>query len=77
MPTIKELTNRLKNLQNTKKITAAMKMVSASKLRRAQEAIERTRPYRAELTKLLSDLQNAVAGQDLPKKPPSGSNPVR
>ena len=68
MPTIKELTNRLKNLQNTKKITAAMKMVSASKLRRAQEAIERTRPYRAELTKLLSDLQNAVAGQDLPEE---------
>lgn len=68
MPTIKELTNRLKNLQNTKKITAAMKMVAASKLRRAQEAIERTRPYRAELTTLLSDLQTAVAGQDLPEE---------
>lgn len=66
MPTIKELTNRLKNLQNTKKITAAMKMVAASKLRRAQEAIERTRPYRSELTTLLSDLQTAVTGQDLP-----------
>lgn len=68
MPTIKELTNKLKNLQNTKKITAAMKMVAASKLRRAQEAIERTRPYRAELTRLLSDLQSAVAGQDLPEE---------
>ena len=67
MPTIKELTNKLKNLQNTKKITAAMKMVAASKLRRAQEAIERTRPYRAELTRLLSDLQSAVAGDDLPE----------
>lgn len=68
MPTIKELTNKLKNLQNTKKITAAMKMVAASKLRRAQEAIERTRPYRAELTRLLSDLQSAVAGDDLPEE---------
>jgi F-type H+-transporting ATPase subunit gamma len=68
LPTIKELTNKLKNLQNTKKITAAMKMVAASKLRRAQEAIERTRPYRAELTKLLSDLQSAVAGEDLPEE---------
>lgn len=68
MPTIKELTNKLKNLQNTKKITAAMKMVAASKLRRAQEAIERTRPYRHELTSLLSDLQSAVAGQDLPEE---------
>ncbi|HNY29738.1 MAG TPA: ATP synthase F1 subunit gamma [Fibrobacteria bacterium] len=66
MPTIKELTNKLKNLQNTKKITAAMKMVAASKLRRAQEAIERTRPYRHELTTLLADLQSAVAGQELP-----------
>jgi F-type H+-transporting ATPase subunit gamma len=68
LPTIKELTNKLKNLQNTKKITAAMKMVAASKLRRAQEAIERTRPYRAELTRLLSDLQSAVAGDDLPEE---------
>jgi F-type H+-transporting ATPase subunit gamma len=68
LPTIKELTNKLKNLQNTKKITSAMKMVAASKLRRAQEAIERTRPYRAELTRLLSDLQSAVAGDDLPEE---------
>lgn len=67
MPTIKELTNKLKNLQNTKKITAAMKMVAASKLRRAQEAIERTRPYRSELTALLSDLQAQVAVEDLPE----------
>lgn len=65
MPTIKELTGRIKNLQNTKKITAAMKMVAASKLRRSQEAIERTRPYRAELTGLLADLQAQVAGEDL------------
>ena len=67
MPTIKELTNKLKNLQNTKKITAAMKMVAASKLRRAQVAIERTRPYRAELAALLSDMQSRVAGEDLPE----------
>lgn len=67
MPTIKELTGRIKNLQNTKKITAAMKMVAASKLRRSQEAIERTRPYRAELTELLSDLQALVAQEDLPE----------
>lgn len=67
MPTIKELTGRIKNLQNTKKITAAMKMVAASKLRRSQEAIERTRPYRAELTTLLADLQALVALEDLPE----------
>jgi len=66
VPTIKELTGKLKNLQNTKKITAAMKMVAASKLRRSQEAIERTRPYRSELTALLADFQAQVAGEDLP-----------
>ena len=75
MPTIKELTNKLKNLQNTKKITAAMKMVAASKLRRAQEAIERTRPYRGELTALLSDLQARVAGEDLPQDVSPWLNP--
>ena len=68
MPTIKELTGRIKNLQNTKKITAAQKMVAASKFRRAQEAIERTRPYRSELTRLLADLQSTVAGEDLPEE---------
>jgi F-type H+-transporting ATPase subunit gamma len=75
VPTIKELTGRIKNLQNTRKITAAQKMVAASKLRRAQEAIERTRPYRAELTRLLSELQTAVAGDDLPEEAAVWLNP--
>jgi F-type H+-transporting ATPase subunit gamma len=66
LPTIKELTGRIKNLQNTKKITSAQKMVAASKLRRAQESIERTRPYRFELTALLSDLQTRVSREDIP-----------
>jgi F-type H+-transporting ATPase subunit gamma len=65
LPSIKELNNKLKNYQNTKKITSAMKLVAASKLRRAQEAIERTRPYRAELTGLLADLHGSLAGADV------------
>jgi F-type H+-transporting ATPase subunit gamma len=64
LPSIKELNNKLKNYQSTKKITSAQKLVAASKLRRAQEAIERTRPYRAELTGLLADLQSSLAGAD-------------
>ena len=64
MPNTKELNNKLKNYQSTKKITSAQKLVAASKLRRAQEAIERTRPYRAELTGLLADLQSSLAGAD-------------
>jgi len=65
LPSIKELNNKLKNYQNTKKITSAMKLVAASKLRRAQEAIERTRPYRAELTGLLADLHGSLVGADI------------
>lgn len=64
MPSIKELNNKLKNYQSTKKITSAQKLVAASKLRRAQEAIECTRPYRSELTGLLADLQSSLAGAD-------------
>lgn len=71
MPSIKELTNKLKNYQSTKKITSAMKLVAASKLRRAQEATERTRPYRAELSRLLADLQASLrtTDQDLSSSP--------
>lgn len=65
MPSIKELTNKLKNYQSTKKITSAMKLVAASKLRRAEEATERTRPYRAELSGLLADLQSSLRTMDV------------
>lgn len=65
MPSIKELTNKLKNYQSTKKITSAMKLVAASKLRRAQDATERTRPYRAELSGLLADLQASLQTLDV------------
>jgi len=65
LPSIKELTNKLKNYQSTKKITSAMKLVAASKLRRAQDATERTRPYRAELSGLLADLQASLQTLDV------------
>lgn len=56
MAGLKEILGRLKSVRNTKKITYAMKLVSAAKLRKAQEAVVRSREYTDSLTKLLSEL---------------------
>ena len=45
MPSLKDLKNRIGSVKNTRKITKAMQMVAAAKLRRAQEAAEAARPY--------------------------------
>ena len=45
MPSLKDLKNRIESVKNTRKITKAMQMVAAAKLRRAQEAAEAGRPY--------------------------------
>ena len=51
---LKEVRERIVSVQNTKQITSAMKMVAAAKLRRAQEAITRMRPYAEKLQAVLS-----------------------
>jgi F-type H+-transporting ATPase subunit gamma len=56
MPSLRETKNRIKSVKNTEKITRAMKMVAASKLRRAQEAVTRPRPYAKKLSELISAL---------------------
>jgi F-type H+-transporting ATPase subunit gamma len=56
VPSLRETKNRIKSVKNTEKITRAMKMVAASKLRRAQEAVIRPRPYAAKLLDLMSAL---------------------
>ena len=55
MATIKELKKKVGSLKNTRKITNAMKMIAATKLRKAQNAVEESRPYANELEKLLQD----------------------
>ena len=45
MPNLKDLKNRIESVKNTRKITKAMQMVAAAKLRRAQDAAEASRPY--------------------------------
>jgi F-type H+-transporting ATPase subunit gamma len=53
---LKEVRNRIKSVQSTQQITKAMKMVSAAKLRRAQDAIQQMRPYARKLQELLSNI---------------------
>jgi len=63
MPSLKDLKVRIDSVKSTQKITKAMKMVAASKLRRAQEAAEAARPYAERMEKVLSGLGSAVKDQ--------------
>lgn len=56
MPTLRDIRKRLKAIQNTKKITAAMKMVAAAKLRKVQDRMLNFRPYATRMETVLSDL---------------------
>ena len=68
MPNLKELKNRISSVKSTRKITSAMKMVAASKLRRAQELAESSRVYADSLSFILSSLAgNTKNSSDLPK----------
>ena len=58
---LKEVRNRIKSVQSTQQITKAMKMVSAAKLRRAQDAIIQMRPYANKLQEMLA---NIVSNED-------------
>ena len=60
---LKEVRDRMKSVQNTMQITKAMKMVSASKLRRAQDSITRLRPYANKLGEILSNLASNVSSE--------------
>src|SRR5881275_3276841 len=60
---LKEVRNRIKSVQSTQQITKAMKMVSAAKLRRAQDAIIQMRPYARKLQELLSNIISNTQGE--------------
>lgn len=60
MPSLKEVRSRIVSVNSTKQITAAMKMVSAAKLRRAQDAIVRMRPYAEKLQSILSNVSASL-----------------
>lgn len=63
MPNLKDLKVRIDSVKSTRKITSAMKMVAAAKLRRAEEAAEASRPYAQRMERMLGSLAGAAAGQ--------------
>ena len=60
MPNLKDLKNRIESVKNTRKITKAMQMVAAAKLRRAQDAAEASRPYSERFNAVLASLAASV-----------------
>lgn len=64
MPSLKDLKNRIASVKATQKITKAMKMVAAAKLRRAQEAAEAARPYSQRMGAVLANIAQAVGSDD-------------
>jgi len=64
MPSLKDLRNRISTVKSTQKITKAMQMVAAAKLRRAQVAAEAARPYAARMEAVLSNLAMALQGRE-------------
>jgi F-type H+-transporting ATPase subunit gamma len=64
MPSLKDLRNRIASVKATRKITKAMQMVAAAKLRRAQEAAVAARPYSSRMAAVLSNLASAMEGKD-------------
>ncbi|MGB7101216.1 MAG: F0F1 ATP synthase subunit gamma [Xanthobacteraceae bacterium] len=64
MPSLKDLRNRIASTKATQKITKAMQMVAASKLRRAQAAAEAARPYATQMDKVLGNIAASVAGSE-------------
>jgi F-type H+-transporting ATPase subunit gamma len=71
MPSLIDIRRRIRSVKNTQQITKAMKMVSAAKLRRAQDRVIAARPYGSMLRKMLGNVAAAVAGDE-----DAGKNPL-
>ncbi|QHI95056.1 F0F1 ATP synthase subunit gamma [Aristophania vespae] len=70
MPSLKELRGRIAGVKSTRKITSAMKMVAASKLRRAQLQAEASRPYAETMRKMMTELASALTSLESASLPP-------
>ena len=73
MPSLKDLKVRISSVKSTRKITKAMQMVAAAKLRRAQEAAQDARPYAERMEKVINGLALSVQGSDSAPKLLSGT----
>lgn len=65
MASLRDLKRRIKSVEGIRQITRAMEMVSATKLRRAQQRIEAARPYSDKIEEIVNDLSRAVEGEDV------------
>src|SRR5260370_39180700 len=74
MPSLIDIRRRIRSVKNTQQITKAMKMVSASKLRRAQERVVAARPYAATLRQMLANVIAATADNDESRNSPLLAN---
>ena len=74
MPNLKEIRNRIGSVSSTMQITSAMKMVSAAKLKKAQDAITAMRPYSNKLTQMLLDLSSSIDFENTYLKPRKAEN---
>ncbi|QGZ96900.1 F0F1 ATP synthase subunit gamma [Terricaulis silvestris] len=66
MPSLKEFRNRIASVKSTQKITKAMQMVAAAKLKRAQSQAEAARPYAERMARVIANLASAVSGDSAP-----------
>ena len=73
MPSLKDLKNRIETVKSTRKITKAMQMVAAAKLRRAQDAAEAARPYAERFNAVMAGLAASVGGSESAPKLLSGT----
>jgi len=64
MPSLDDLKKRIKSVKSTQKITKAMKMVAAAKLRKAQESAEKGRPFSEKMNNIILNLSNSIADKD-------------
>jgi F-type H+-transporting ATPase subunit gamma len=67
MASVKEMRNRISAVKSTQKITKAMQMVAAAKLRRAQNAAQNSRPYAERMAAVIANLASGVSGDGAPK----------
>jgi len=68
MPNLDDLKKRISSVKSTQKITKAMKMVAAAKLRRAQESAERGRPYSEKMNNIILNLSNSISDKESASK---------
>ena len=73
MPNLKDLKNRISSVKSTRKITQAMQMVAAAKLRRAEESAAAARPYAERFNAVMAELASSVGDSDSAPKLLSGT----